>query len=66
MELFRFGCEGYLGELTREDAEKIAELEAKLETQHEGEPSRLPDAAADDRQHRRPRPRARLERRATS
>ncbi len=38
MELFRFGCEGYLGELTREHAEKIAELETKLETQHEGEP----------------------------
>ena len=38
LELFRFGCEGYLGELTRENAEKIAELEAKLEIQHEGEP----------------------------
>ena len=37
-ELFRFGCEGYLGELTREHAEKVAELEAKLEVQHEGEP----------------------------
>ena len=37
MELFRFGCEGYLGELTREHAEKIAELETKLETRHEGE-----------------------------
>ncbi len=38
LELFRFGCEGYLGELTRENSEKIAELEAKLEIQHEGEP----------------------------
>jgi hypothetical protein len=38
LELFRFGCEGYLGELTRGHAEKIAELETKLETQHEGEP----------------------------
>ena len=38
LELFRFGCEGYLGELTRENAEKIAELEAKLELQHDGEP----------------------------
>ena len=38
LELFRFGCEGYLGELTREHAEKIAELETKLETQHDGEP----------------------------
>jgi hypothetical protein len=36
LELFRFGCEGYLGELTREQAEKIAELEASLETPHEG------------------------------
>jgi hypothetical protein len=38
LELFRFGCEGYLGELTREEAEKIAEREAALEIQHEGEP----------------------------
>ena len=38
LELFRFGCEGYLGELTRENSEKIAELEARLEIQHEGEP----------------------------
>ena len=38
MELFRFGCEGYLGELTREHAEKIAELETKLEIQHESAP----------------------------
>ena len=38
LELFRFGCEGYLGELTRENSERIAELEAKLEIQHEGEP----------------------------
>ncbi len=38
LELYRFGCEGYLGELTREHAEKIAELEASLETSHEGEP----------------------------
>jgi hypothetical protein len=35
-ELFRFGCEGYLGELTREHAEKIAELEAALEAPHDG------------------------------
>jgi hypothetical protein len=37
LELFRFGCEGYLGELTREHAEKIAEREASLEIQHDGE-----------------------------
>jgi hypothetical protein len=36
LELFRFGCEGYLGELTREDQERIAELEATLETPHDG------------------------------
>jgi hypothetical protein len=36
MELFRFGCEGYLGELTREHAEKVAEQEAKLEVDHDG------------------------------
>lgn len=38
MELFRFGCEGYLGELTREQAEQIAEREAALEIQHDGAP----------------------------
>jgi len=37
LELFRFGCEGYLGELTREHAEKIAQLEATLELSHGGE-----------------------------
>ena len=37
LELFRFGCEGYLGELTRAHEERIAELEASLETAHEGE-----------------------------
>lgn len=36
LELFRFGCEGYLGELTRAHEERIAELEATLETAHEG------------------------------
>ena len=35
-ELWRFGCEGYLGQLTREHEEKIAELETKLETPHDG------------------------------
>jgi len=38
MELFRFCCEGYLGELTREQAERIAEREAALEIQHDGAP----------------------------
>jgi hypothetical protein len=36
LELFRFGCEGYLGELTRAHEERIAELEASLETPHDG------------------------------
>ncbi|MBA2461543.1 MAG: hypothetical protein H0V45_07250 [Actinobacteria bacterium] len=36
LELFRFGCEGYLGELTRDHSEKIAHLEATLEAPHEG------------------------------
>ncbi len=35
-ELFRFGCEGYLGELTREHSEKIAELETTLEAPANG------------------------------
>ena len=35
-ELFRFGCEGYLGELTREHSERIAELETTLETTANG------------------------------
>ena len=35
-ELFRFACEGYLGELTREHSEKIAELETTLETPWHG------------------------------
>ena len=36
LELFRFGCESYLGELTREHSEKIAQLEATLQTAHDG------------------------------
>ena len=54
LELFRFGCEGYLGELTRENSEKIAELEAKLEIQHEGEPvgyRMLPPTIANTNNH---------------
>src|SRR5688572_31351730 len=35
-ELYRFGCEGYLGELTRDHAEKIAAQETTLEVDHEG------------------------------
>jgi hypothetical protein len=36
-ELWRFASEGYLSELTREQAEKIAELEASLEAEVDGE-----------------------------
>jgi oligoendopeptidase F len=36
-ELWRFAVEGYLGELTREPAEKVAELEASLEAEVDGE-----------------------------
>ncbi len=38
LELFKFGCEGYLGELTRTHEERVAELEASLETTHDGGP----------------------------
>jgi hypothetical protein len=36
-ELWRFACEGYLGALTREHAERIAEVEAGLEAAVDGE-----------------------------
>jgi hypothetical protein len=36
-ELWHFGCEGYLGKLTREHAEKLAALEAELEVTVDGE-----------------------------
>jgi hypothetical protein len=36
-ELWRFTCEGYLGELTREHAEKEAQLEAELRATVDGE-----------------------------
>jgi hypothetical protein len=36
-ELWRFACEGYLGALTREHAEKIAEVESGLEAKVDGE-----------------------------
>ena len=36
-ELWQFGCEGYLGKFTREHAEKLAQLEAELEVQVDGE-----------------------------
>jgi len=36
-ELWHFGCEGYLGKLTREDAERLAAIEAELEVTVDGE-----------------------------
>jgi oligoendopeptidase F len=36
-ELWRFACEGHLGELTREHAEKVAELEAELTVTVDGD-----------------------------
>jgi hypothetical protein len=37
VELWRFGCDGYVGDLTRADAEEIAGLEASLTTTVDGE-----------------------------
>ena len=37
VELWRFGCEGYVGDLTRADAEEIAGLEASLSATVDGE-----------------------------
>ena len=37
VELWRFACEGYLGNLTREHQEKIATVEAELEATVDGE-----------------------------
>jgi hypothetical protein len=37
VELWRFGCEGYLGRLAREQAERIAALEASLTATFDGE-----------------------------
>jgi hypothetical protein len=36
-ELWRFACEGYFGDLTREHAERLAELEAELEIELDGD-----------------------------
>jgi hypothetical protein len=36
-ELWRFACQGYLGNLTREHAEKVASLEAELKVRVDGE-----------------------------
>jgi hypothetical protein len=36
-ELWRFACEGYFGDLTREHAEKLAELESDLQVTVNGE-----------------------------
>src|SRR5581483_8814892 len=36
-ELWRFACEGYLGNLTREPTERVAELEAELKATVDGD-----------------------------
>src|SRR5439155_12284895 len=36
-ELWRFACEGYLGELTREHAERLAALESEIQVRVDGE-----------------------------
>ena len=62
-ELWRFACEGYLGALTREHAEKIAEVESRLETDARRRDDPLPDAPPCHVERARPRakspPRAR-------
>jgi hypothetical protein len=65
-ELWRFACEGYLGALTREHAEKLAEVESSLEADVDGEkvPYRMlrPVMANEsDRDRRRRLERARLD-----
>ncbi len=65
-ELWRFACEGYLGGLTREHAEKLAEVEAELEATVDGEqiPYRMLRVAMSnepDRDRRERLERARLE-----
>ena len=55
-ELWQFGCEGYLGKFTREHAEKLAELEAELEVNVDGETVPFRMIRPDDGQRGRPRP----------
>ena len=61
-ELWHFGCEGYLGKLTREHAEKLAELEAELEVTVDGETMPFRMIRPDDGQRARPRAREQLDR----
>ena len=56
VELWHFACEGYLGNLTRAEAEAIAELEASLTVDRGRGGDPVPDAAPDDRERGRPRP----------
>src|SRR5205085_6299357 len=65
-ELWRFACEGYLGDLTREHAERAAMLEAELEVTVDGQtiPYRMirPTLANEpDRDRRERRDRVRVE-----
>ncbi len=54
-ELWRFACEGYLGNFVREEAERVAELEASLKADRRRRGDPVPDAPAADRQRERPR-----------
>ena len=66
VELWRFACEGYLGNLTREHQEKVATVEAELQATVDGEtiPFRMLRVALSnepDRDRRQRLERARLE-----
>ncbi len=55
-ELWRFACEGYLGALTREHAEKLAEVESGARGGRRRREDPLPHAASGHVQRGRPRP----------
>ena len=55
VELWRFACEGFLGNLTREHQARMAQVEAELEATVDGETHPLPDAARRDVERGRPR-----------
>ncbi len=63
-ELWRFACEGYLGRLTREEAEKLAEVEATLKAHVDGDdvPYRMIRPTIANTEERGPRERLELAR----
>ncbi len=56
VQLRRFACESYLGNLTRRHQERIATVEASLEATVDGRTHPLPDAARRALERARPRP----------